>query len=226
MDKRRFDAGGKSATLYMADSENRPLIVLNNYAGDGEAVMAAVSRFEHVDFNLLNVDGLDWNHDMTPWECPPAVKGDTPFTGGADTYLALLTDEIIPKAQEMVKGIPVFVGIAGYSLAGLFSLYAVHQCDVFDCVASMSGSLWFPDFKEYIFSHSMTRRPDKMYFSLGDTEAKTRNEVLKTVRDNTEEIVRYYKEAGLNVVYELNPGNHFKDEEIRSAKGIMALLRQ
>ena len=72
----------------------------------------------------------------------------------------------------------------------------------------------------------MTRRPDKMYFSLGDTEAKTRNEVLKTVRDNTEEIVRYYKETGLNVVYELNPGNHFKDAEIRSAKGIIALLRQ
>lgn len=59
MDKRRFDAGGKSATLYMADSENRPLIVLNNYAGDGEAVMAAVSRFLSMWISICSM-WTDW----------------------------------------------------------------------------------------------------------------------------------------------------------------------
>lgn len=38
----------------------------------------------------------------------------------------------------------VFIGIAGYSLAGLFALYALYKTDVFTRVASMSGSLWFP----------------------------------------------------------------------------------
>ena len=88
----------------------------------------------------------------------------------------------------------------------------------------MSGSLWFPDFRDYVLEHSMKRHPDKLYISLGDKEAKTRNKLLKTVRNNTEDIVRYYKEQGIDVTWELNPGNHFRDAAVRSAKGIMDIL--
>ena len=79
-------------------------------------------------------------------------------------------------------------GIAGYSLAGLFALYAIYRTDVFSRVGCMSGPLWFPGFKEYIFSHEPKKPPDCIYFSLGDKEAKTRNPVLKTVQENTETI--------------------------------------
>ena len=92
----------------------------------------------------------------------------------------------------------------------------MYKCDAFDRVASISGSLWFPDFKEYVMEHTLPKRPDKLYLSLGDREARTRNPYLKTVRENTETIVRHYRESGLDVTWELNHGNHFKDAALRN----------
>jgi predicted alpha/beta superfamily hydrolase len=126
--------------------------------------------------------------------------------------------------MQHIEGTPSFTGIAGYSLAGLFALYATYRCEVFDRVASMSGSLWFPNFRDNILSHQMKKQPEKMYFSLGDKEAKTRNRLLKAVQSNTEEIVKHYEQLGINVTWELNPGNHFRDAALRSAKGIKAIL--
>ena len=161
---------------------------------------------------------------MTPWYCPPISENDTQYTGGADEYLDLLLTQFLPNCRTVLHGEPRFTGIAGYSLAGLFALYAMYQCDTFDRVASMSGSLWFPGFKEYVLSHDLQKRPEKLYLSLGDREAKTRNPYLKTVQDNTEQIVSHYKQTGFDVTWELNPGNHFKEAALRSAKGIKAIL--
>ena len=224
MEKTSFACEGKKATLYGSEQPAAPLIILNNYSGDGESVVSAMQEIDTPDSNLLVVGDLNWDHDMTPWYCPPLSKNDTPCTGGADAYLELLLTEILPKAEELISGTPSFIGIAGYSLAGLFALYASYQCDAFDRAASMSGSLWFPDFKEYALTHEMRKRPAKLYLSLGDREANTRNSVLMTVQRNTEELVDHYKSLGLDVTWELNPGNHFKDAALRSAKGIKAIL--
>ena len=224
MDIKRYIIEGREVTLYMADSKDSPLVILNNYSGDGGFAMEALKKMECPDFNLLCVGNLKWDHDMTPWYCPPFSPENTPFTGGADDYLWLLISEILPEAEKLVRGVPSHISIAGYSLGGLFALYACYKCDVFGRVASMSGSLWFPDFKDYVFNHSMKRIPDKIYFSLGDAEARSKNPILKTVQDNTEEIYGHYKNLGFDVVWEMNPGNHFKDAALRSAKGIMAIL--
>ncbi len=220
----RFSVEGKKAVLYQAEETGRPLIILHEFEGDGKPVVDAVRQVEDVDFNLLCIGNLQWNHDMSPWNCPPAFRQDEPCTGGADEYLPLLQDGIIPRAMEKISGTPSFIGIAGYSLAGLFALYALYQTDIFSRAACMSGSFWFPDFKEYVLTHTMRRPPERLYFSLGDKEAKTRNPVLKTVREHTEAIVEHYRRAGLDVTWEINPGNHFRDAGLRSAKGILAIL--
>ena len=88
----------------------------------------------------------------------------------------------------------------------------------------MSGSLWFPDFKEYVSRHSFQKRPDRIYLSLGDKEANVRNQRIKAVRKNTEDIASFFTERGLNVTWELNSGNHFKNVALRCAKGIVAIL--
>lgn len=56
----------------------------------------------------------------------------------------------------------------------------MYKSDVFDKVTSMSGSLLFPNFKEYCLSNRMNKLPNKIYLSLRDKEAKTRNPILKT----------------------------------------------
>ena len=112
----------------------------------------------------------------------------------------------------------------GEDVYQLFAVYATYKTDVFDRVASMSGSLWFSNFIEYCKGNEYKRLPDKIYFSLGDKEANTRNPVLKTVQDKTIELSEYFKILGTEVIFELNPGNHFTDTIFRSAKGIKAIL--
>ena len=222
--KEKFNIDGKEVTLYPAQESSSPLIVLNQFAGDGADVLEEVPKLTSKDFHLLCVSNINWNHDMSPWCCPPIMSQDTDYTGGADQYLALLLEKILPEGLNKLAGKPSHICIAGYSLAGLFALYALYRTEDFDRAASMSGSLWYPDFREYVESHEMKRRPDRLYLSLGDKEAKTRNPYMKTVRENTEAIAAYYKAAGLQVTWELNPGNHFRDAELRIAKGIAAIL--
>ena len=220
----KFETSGKEVTLYHSKEAGAPLIILDSYMSDGASVMEAAKNLERKDFNLLCVSNFNWDHDMTPWYCPPISPKDTPCTGGADEFLKLLLEEILPEVLKRVDGTPSHISIAGYSLAGLFALYALYHTDVFKRAASMSGSLWFPDFKEYVFSHKMKRKPEKLYLSLGDKEARTRNPYLKVVQENTESIARHFREEGIDVTLEMNPGDHFKDEALRSAKGILAII--
>lgn len=217
---------GKAVSVFLGNKPGIPVIYLNTYSDEGQQVFEAVQAVGCLPFNLATISNLDWNHDMAPWDNPAAFKKGEPFTGGADDYLRLLVEEIIPRAEKELAGPPAWRGIAGYSLAGLFALYAIYQTDVFSRVGSMSGSLWFPGFKEYIFTHEPKRRPDCIYFSLGDKEAKTRNPILKTVQENTEEIRAFYQSKGIDTEFQMNPGNHFVQGIERTAAGIQWLLNR
>lgn len=222
--RRIFEIGGKTVFVFHSNRPGSPVIYLNTYSDEGQQLFEATQTAGYPPFTLVAISDLDWNHDMASWDSPAAFKGGEPFTGGANDYLRLLVEEIMPKAEKELLGPPAWRGIAGYSLAGLFALYAIYQTDAFSRVGCMSGSLWFPGFKEYIFTHELKRRPDCLYFSLGDKEAKTRNPILTTVQENTEEIQAFYQSKGINTVFQLNPGNHFVQGIERTVAGIQWLL--
>ena len=177
-----------------------------------------------VDFSLLEVSGMDWNRDLSPWEAPAVFKNDAPFGGKADSFLQELTEKIVPAAVSELGSKPSAVYIAGYSLAGLFAIYALYKTTVFSGAACASGSFWFPGFLEFASSNIFAVVPSKLYLSLGDREALTRNPVMSTVQSNTERLVDLYKAKDIDVFYELNPGNHFQNPAKRMAKGIARLL--
>lgn len=91
----KYSNFGKEMTLYLSAVENSLFIILNNYAGDGKSVVDEMTRLSAADFNLLCIGNLKWDHDMTPWYCPPLSPEDTPCTGGADEYLDLLLNELM-----------------------------------------------------------------------------------------------------------------------------------
>lgn len=221
-----FEIGGKTVSVFPSAEPNAPIIYLNTFSNEGQEVWEAIHTRDCPPFTLVAVSNLDWNHDMVPWDSPPAFKNAEPCTGGADDYLRLLTEKIIPTAEKELSAPPQWRGITGYSLAGLFALYAIYQTDMFSRVGSMSGSLWFPEIKEYVVSHEPKRRPDCIYFSLGDKECKTRNPMLKNVRQNTEEIYTFYKANGIETLCQLNPGNHYNHAAERTAAGICWLVNQ
>ena len=221
-----FKVGQKTVDVFQSENPNRPVIYLNTYGREGEAVFRQLSALGDLDFTLVAISGLNWEHDMVPWDIPPISSKDTPCTGGADAYLELLLTEILPQAEKNVLGTPLWRGIAGYSLAGLFALYSIYRTDVFSRAASVSGSLWFPDFPAFVRSHTPKQSPECIYFSLGDKEHKTRNPFLQTIRQNTEKIETFYEQQGVATTFQLNPGNHFQDAALRTAAGIRWVLNR
>lgn len=220
----QFTIEQKHISVYPCDEPDRPVIYLNTFEGEGEQVLSILRNDGCPPFTLVSVSNLDWNHDMSPWKIPPVFKNAEPCTGGADDYLKLFIGRIIPEAEKEIKGSVLWRGAAGYSLAGLFALYSLYQTDSFSRAASISGSLWYPGITEYISLHAMKRIPDYLYFSLGNKEARTRNPYMKAVQENTEKIERFYRDKGISTFFELNPGNHYKDAEKRTAAGIRRLL--
>ena len=213
-------------SIFPSREATAPIVYLNTFSDEVRKVYEATQAIGCPPFSLVAISDLEWNHDMAPWDSPPAFRNAEPCTGGADDYLWLLIQEIIPMAECELPGPPRWRGIAGYSLAGLFALYAIYRTNLFSRVGSMSGSLWFPGMKDYIFSHEPKRQPDCVYFSLGDKESKTRNPVLRSVRQNTEEIQAFYQDKGINTIFQLNPGNHYDHAAERTAAGISWMLSQ
>ena len=216
----------KNISIYPSQKENRPIIYLHSFADDGQAVRQELQKRNCPDFNLVVINQLNWNQDMTPWPAVPVFAKEEPFGGGTEAYLEILTAKIIPTAEQNISGTPCWRGIAGYSLAGLFALFSLYKTNLFSRMASVSGSLWYPKFYEYVLTHPLACQPECLYFSLGDKESLTKNEVMQKVQKNTEEIVRHYQSQGLKTSFELNPGNHFHQPNTRTATGILELLRQ
>lgn len=221
---RTFKVDGKTVFVFQSNIPGVPVIFLNTFSDEGWHAYEVAQKAGCPPFTLVAISNLDWNRDMAPWDSPAVFKNGESFTGGADDYLRLLVEEIMLEVEKGLAGPPAWRGIAGYSLAGLFALYAVYQTDGFSRVGCMSGSLWFPGFKEYVLSHEPKRWPDCIYFSLGDKESKTRNPVLKTVQEKTEEIQTFYQNKGIDTVFRLNPGNHFVQGIERTVAGIHWLL--
>ena len=202
---------------------NAPLVVLNTYGDEGAEVFTLTEGMSGKPFTLMSIHINDWNRSMSPWGCPP-VFGDEPFTGGADEYLEELTGTLIPSAVDRLGYEPSSIIIAGYSLAGLFALYASCMTDVFDASVSASGSLWYPGFLNFIEKNSI--RSSHVYLSLGDKEPKTRNPIMSAVGTATEKVRDILVSEGTDAFFEYNPGNHFRDASLRTAKGIAWTLER
>ena len=212
-------------SLFQAEKADCPLIVFHSFSDEGEAVYQELRKQNAPECHFLSIGISDWQREMSPWPAAALSKDGEDFSGGADAYLESLLSAILPWAVERIHGKASFIGIAGYSLAGLFALYAVYKTDVFSRVAGMSGSFWFLGFKEFCKENTMKILPEKLYLSIGDQESRTRHPILKTMQENTEDLLDYFRSLGIPCKYELNRGNHFQDVNLRCAKGILELLQ-
>lgn len=92
----QFMEKGRLVTVWPSLKEDRPVVYLNTFEDEGERVYKELGTEPASDFTLVAISGLDWNHDMAPWDIPTIFEGDTACTGGADDYLGLLMGEIMP----------------------------------------------------------------------------------------------------------------------------------
>lgn len=84
--------------------------------------------------------------DDTPAGDPGDVVPAGTRTGGADTFLTFLGDELIPAIDAEHHIDPARRTLMGYSLGGLFTLHALfHRPGLFARYVAASPSIWFAD---------------------------------------------------------------------------------
>ena len=168
------------------------------------------------NFLFSAVPVKNWNDELSPWEAP-AVWGKESFGGNAADTLCFLTEQVIPALkQQFALPRNVRIVLGGYSLAGLFALWASTQTALFSGVAAASPSVWFPGWMEFEQQHPI--QAQRIYLSLGDREERTKNLTMAAVGDNIRALHRELVERGRNCILEWNSGGHFKDADLRTAR--------
>ena len=180
-----------------------------------ESEVAAIAQSAH-HFLFAAIPVKSWNNELSPWEAP-AVWGKESFGGNAADTLRFLTEQVIPtlKKQFALPG-NVRIILGGYSLAGLFALWASTQTDLFYGIAAASPSVWFPGWMEFEQQHPM--QAQCIYLSLGDKEEHTKNAVMAAVGDNIRALHSQLTVRGVDCTLEWNSGGHFKNADLRTAK--------
>ena len=173
---------------------------------------------------LAAISGVDWNRDLSPWPAPGVFRDSGNFSGEGSAFLDTLIGQIIPLVEAQLGFAPASRAVAGYSLAGLFALWSVFQTDLFDQAASISGSLWFDGFIDYLESSAPPSGLRQIYLSLGDREKNARNQRMAAVENCTRQAVELLREWNIPVMFEINPGGHFQDIPGRIARGISQFM--
>lgn len=180
-----------------------------------------------VPFVLVAYETENWNQDFSPWMAAP-VFGENGFSGDGEATLKWILESCIPVVEESCHYSfpPGKRLLAGYSLAGLFSLWVFYESNQFGGAASCSGSLWFPEWREYISAHR-SKSKGSIYLSLGKKEEKTRNAVMAQIGEITKlQYERMQNDERIeHSILEYYPGGHFYEVENRIAQGIAWLIR-
>ncbi len=199
--------GADLPTIYWGETKN-----------SSETIEKVLALCGDVNCNYIIYEAEDWNADFSPWEFKLNKKMS--FSGGGRKTLDWLMNDCVPCYEKEYSLMGKRI-LCGYSLAGLFSLWAFYESQAFSGVISCSGSLWFGDWINYSESHTAPQN-SSIYLSLGDREEKARDRIMATVGDCTRR--QYELVCGdINVsrhILEWNDGGHFNEPEKRIAKGI------
>ena len=186
--------------------------------------ISAIAQGSAHSFLFAAVPVKNWNDELSPWKSP-AVWGKESFGGNAAGTLRFLTERVIPTLKQqfaLPENVRIILG--GYSLAGLFALWASTQTALFSGVAAASPSVWFPGWME--FEQQRPIQTQHIYLSLGDKEEHTKNAVMAVVGDNIRTLHSQLIARGADCTLEWNNGGHFKDADLRTAKAFQWVMEE
>lgn len=229
---------GRQCLLYLPQDYNTknihyPVVYLN-----GEDDISDIINIIEPGFNsklepfiIVSIISENWNDDFTPWTAPALSKKNEAFGGHASEYLHFLNDiiKLFIDQNYKTKPEPENTAIVGYSLGGLTALYALYTCSEFGRIGSLSGSLWYDSWVEFMNSQKPMNCNSRVYLSLGRSEEHSRNQYMSKVGDCTR------KAAGIlakqlthpeDIVFEWNDGGHFTDIPVRCGRALTWLMEK
>ena len=187
-----------------------------------EAEARQIAALTPVPFVLATIELEDWMVDLMPW--PDGNVSRDPEAGkhGQETLGYVLT-ALVPELQQRYGGpLPMILG--GYSLGGLFAIWASMQTDSFKAIAAASPSVWIHGWMPFAGKH--VPMADYVYLSLGDQEEHVKNQAIARVGDNLRTQYELLQEQlgpdHCSLVWET--GGHFADNEGRLARAFARCL--
>ena len=156
------------------------------------------------------INDIDWNDDLTPWPAEGVFKKAKPFGGRAAEFLDKLTREIIPEAEEYLGIENPERTLLGVSLSGLFAVWSAFNTDAFTNIISLSGSLWYDGFVDWMKESTPSPSIKKVCMLLGEKEKYAKEKRMATVEECTHTAANILKEKSCaDVMFELVEGTHF-----------------
>ncbi|WP_417229292.1 alpha/beta hydrolase [Thermophilibacter sp.] len=186
--------------IYVIDSPEHPLDV--------------ATAAEGLRSRVVSVPVADWGDALTPWPAPALRPGEKDFGGRADETLASLA-----AALDQTPG-PLAVG--GYSLGGLFALYAFVREPRLAACACLSGSVWYEGWVDWLRANAPDCSGRYAYFSVGKKE-KRAGLPFRHVEEDLAACAEILRAHGCRVDVALGPGSHMQHVIERLAAGLTAL---
>lgn len=160
--------------------------------------------------SIVVIPGANWNDDLTPWPAEGVFKKAKPFGGQAASFLGKLTNEVIPEIEDGLGMVDAERTILGVSLSGLFAVWAGFNTNTFTNIISISGSLWFDGFTEWMKEQTPSPQLKKVCMLLGEKEKNAKDKRMATVEERTLAAAMMLKSnSQASVLFELVEGTHF-----------------
>ena len=214
---------GVKLYIYRSNVQNATTI----YFLDGDQFEEAFNHWitnHRAALNFVLIASNNRTADYTPWPLQASETMPIDFGGKAEEHLSFITTHVIPFCESeygFASSTEKRV-IGGYSLGGLFSLYAAVNTDLFGTVLSCSSSLWYPDFLDYLKEHPFKANHLKLYMSVGDQEGTTATNLTADQTSNTISLKEFYEpkfQAG-DFNFTLEEGNHGNDISGRAWRAV------
>ncbi len=160
--------------------------------------------------SIAVIEDVNWNDDLTPWPAIGVFKKAKPFGGKAASFLNKLTNEIIPNSERDLGIENAERTLLGVSLSGLFAVWAAFNTDAFTNIISISGSLWYDGFVEWMKEQTLSPQLMKICMLLGEKEKNAKEKRMATVEERTFAAADILKaKSQVAVLFELVEGTHF-----------------
>ena len=229
---------GSPSIIYVIDSTEHPFDI--------------GSIAEGLSSTVVSIPVDNWNDALTPWPAPGFYDDEPWFGGHGSETLEALACRTIPAIEAELGIAPdtesprsllpckenktVKRAICGYSLGGLFALYAFVNDSRFDACASISGSLWYQGWMDYIREKTecvASSKPAEVnrfdgrgryaFLSVGKKEYKSGLPLFRCVEDNMHASADLLRTAGCQVDETVGPGNHMQHISERFEEALRAL---
>lgn len=212
---------GTTSSVYMgSQGPSAPVVYLID---SPEHPFDTSSLTQGWSYTLVTVPISAWGDALTPWPADGLYREEPDFGGHAATTLEELLEETVPDLEATWGLSPSMRAICGYSLGGLFSLYAFTHCDVFVGCGCLSGSVWYEGWVDYLRERELDLTDRFAYLSVGTKEKRGGNPLMRTVQRCMEACADILQEDGCEVQYVTGPGNHLQYIPERYDAGLSAL---